>query len=71
MVDVKPLCRLADCDSVAVMNVRHPEGDYQGEYFCCWEHLCEYAHEKALAPADLSAFTAVLHGYQCSELFLG
>jgi len=71
MVEVKPICLLADCDRVAVMHVRHLDNRYRGECFCCWEHLCEYAHDAALAPADLSDFAAVFHGYLRSELFLG
>ena len=49
MVDVRLICLLADCDRAAVMHVRHLDGAYQGECFCCWEHLCEYAHEAAIA----------------------
>jgi hypothetical protein len=71
MVEVKPICLLADCDRVAVMHVRHLDGGYRGECFCSWEHLCEYAREAALALGDLSAFAAVLHGHQHGELFLG
>jgi hypothetical protein len=46
-MDDQPICALEDCNSRAVMHVRHADAGYLGECFCSWEHLMEYAHAAA------------------------